>query len=145
MKDMPHKQEDPAAPQQQSDIHIGRIIGHWLLYGFIAAFLHLFVYMVCFLGVELQHSDFQLRPSIGRWFRLGEECLSFPCVWLNERFMIAIQLRLPSSLKDVYGGLGFYWGLRLANSALWGFTISAVLLYISQRRRKSAHHDRPAS
>jgi hypothetical protein len=103
------------------------LLRRWLLYGSFLSVLH---FAVRSLG--------QLNTR----FYFLESWLDFPWAWLHERFALAtaasIGPRAELFLVD-HEGL-FVASAVIANSLLWGFTLTALAIYIYRRFTISHEH-----
>jgi hypothetical protein len=102
-------------------------VRRWLLYGVLISLAHLCI--VWFFGIIIDEGVVTDRLTpLGSW-------LAFPGGWLHLTFAQNIFDALPSSLAPFYSRHGFLFYLLalFGNSALWGFTIAAAVLYSSRR------------
>ena len=102
-------------------------VRRWLLYGVLISFVHFFT--VWFFGVIIDEGVITDRlTSFG-------SLLTFPGGWLQLTFSRDIFSALPSSLAPFYSRheVFFYLVALFWNSALWGFTIAAGVVYGCRR------------
>ena len=86
------------------------IVRRWLLYGLVVSLAHF--YVVWFFGIIVDEGVVTDRyPSLGSW-------LTSPGAWLSLTFV-----------KNGW----FYLVALFGNSALWGFTFAAVVIYGARR------------
>src|ERR1051325_7432934 len=96
------------------------LIRRLLLYGVLASFLHLSATWI-----------FGLTDR----FAFVREWLMFSGMWRHRRIARAVFDLFPAQFESFYDrhGVWFHETAFLANSALWGFAITATVLYIHRR------------
>ena len=105
-------------------------VRRWLLYGSLVSFLHL-----CANGIFGLITD---------QFDYVSDWLSLPGSWFLQIFQDEMLPLVPSPFESFYEQhMGWFVAISgLGNSALWGFTIAGVILYIFQRSAvPHPHHE----
>jgi hypothetical protein len=107
------------------------LFGRWLLYGILASFIHLGVVCLACPIVMSSRAPFFHFTATG-------DVLTFPGFWLFRTFMRNVDNILPSGVAVFYNKHGVWFGLAslLTNSALWGFSIAALVVWRAERRRR---------
>jgi len=93
----------------------------WLVYGFLLSMLHAGAF--CVFAMIIPRFDY-----VCNWLYL-------PGGWLHQSFDRKVVPQLPSALRIFYAQhVDWFYGVTwFSNSALWGFTLAGVVLFIGRK------------